>query len=90
VQTYIEFAHLEGRIPERVQGVIKDLRGTVQETLRSLLPGRPEEEYIRVADYLVATLFAMHASARARSRPEHIRNLAEINRRVIARLDQIL
>ena len=90
VQTYIEFAHLDGRIPERVQDIIKELRATVQETLRELLPGRPEAEYLRVADYLVATLFAMHASARARSRPEHIRNLADINRRVIAALDRIL
>jgi AcrR family transcriptional regulator len=90
VQTYIEFSHLEGPIATRVQDLIKDLRHTVQKTLRSYLPGHPEGEYVRVADYLVATLFAMHASARARSRPAHIRNLAEINRRVIVSLDHII
>jgi AcrR family transcriptional regulator len=90
VQTYIEFSHLEGPIATRVQELIKDLRRTVQQTLESYLPGHPEDEYVRVADYLVATLFAMHASARARSRPAHIRNLAEINRRVIISLDHII
>jgi TetR/AcrR family transcriptional regulator, transcriptional repressor for nem operon len=90
VQTYIEFSHLEGPIASRVQALIKDLRRTVQGTLESYLPGHPHAEYVRIADYLVATLFAMHASARARSRPAHIRNLAEINRRVISSLDRII
>ncbi|NBC28424.1 MAG: hypothetical protein GVY29_00355 [Spirochaetes bacterium] len=90
VQTYIEFSHLEGPIASRVQALIKNLRHTVRSTIESYLPGHPHNEYTRVADYLVATLFAMHASARARSRPAHIRNLAEINRRVISCLDRII
>lgn len=90
IQTYIEFAHREDEIAGRVNWLIQDLRKRVQEVIREQLPGRDAYEYVRVADYLVATLFAMHASARARSRPEHIHNLAEINRRVIAGMAEIL
>ena len=90
VQTYIEFAHLSGPIAERIQIIIKQLRLDVQNTLTELLPGRRRNEYVRVSDYVVSALFSMHASARARSLPQHIRNIADIHRRVIGALDQVL
>ncbi len=90
VQTYIEFAHLSGPIAEGIQAIIRQLRLGVQKTLTDLLPGRRQNEYVRVSDYVVSALFSMHASARARSLPQHIRNIADIHCRVIGALDQVL
>ncbi len=90
VQTYIEFAHLDGPIAERIQDIVRSLRLQVQATLKELLPGRRENEYVRVSDYVVSALFSMHASARARSLAQHIRNIADIHRRVIGGLDRVV